>query len=603
MTYEDQRIWSRTVRPMAIRVTLMSAGFTAAIGLCLLAANSLLHSGERPTVSLAGRQFVVGSPALAIPLALLGITLWALLGSVSRLLVARQVRTLLRSRSQGGRGEAASDDNEAAGPGLLSERLLLEAYLGAWSMVTRLAVLALVLVRILPWAAMLGLVIVGACLYQVFTVRVRAGRRVYREFREANRAARQGFSTPLVEAIYQREVIIERLTTVQVVVLSATSLGFVLLPLWFVNRSSLALASVWFVLMFQAILAIATQAASLGWRQEAFFGPADSPGAGAPVLAGPRRRPIQGVVLLATPPQQWPRAAAVAVRRLPDAQTLVVVCDGAELAGTSLPVLAHVLDATDHSLLAVTADGQDEAARVLKGLDLNVTAVAYEEATSVPASVLASWPAAVPVPLGSNAVADHLFGGVEQPGLRSWLGPCSMISESDVVKVFPSSGPARATWLAVLHSDRTPPDGVYALLSVRPDDVDLVVVLDPTGEHFGRGVPRVARDIVAAANVLVERFSGQPPIEAIIGDRTGTELACALSQALPAARCVLFNPEAEPQDWQMGAQAHVSAKPMRSTRWVGAVRHDTGNQELLGWLARRGLLRAVLIAEPVLPEG
>jgi hypothetical protein len=594
MTYEDQRIWSRTVRPMAIRVALMSAGFTAVIGLCLLAANSLLHSGERPTVSLAGRQFVVGSPALAIPLALLGITMWALLGSLSRLLVARQVRTLLRSRSQGGRGEAASDDTEVGGPGLLSERLLLEAYLGAWIMVTRLAVLALVLVRILPWAAMLGLVIVGACLYQVFTVRVRAGRRVYQEFREANRAARQGLSDPLVEAIYQREVIIERLTTVQVVVLSATSLGFVLLPLWLVNRSSLALASVWFVLMFQAILGIATQAASLGWRQEAFFGQVDSPREGTPVAVGPRRRPIQGVVLLSAPPRHWPRAAAVAVRRLPEAPTLLVVCDGGGLAGTSLPVLAKVLDATNHSLLAVTVDGQDEAAQVLKGLDLNVTAVAYEEATAVPPSVLASWPAAVPVRLSSNAVADHLFGGVEQPGLRPWLGPCSIISEADAVKAFASSGPARATWLAVLHSDRTPPDTVYALLSVRPEDVNLVIVLDPTGEHFGRGVPHVAGEVGAAAGALVERFSGKPPIEAIIANRSGAQLACALSQALPAARLVLFNPEADSHDCQVWAQVHVSAQSMPQAKWIGAFTHDTGNQ---------GLLRDVLIAEPVTPEG
>lgn len=599
--------WSREVRPLAVRVTLMAALLTGLIGVCLMMANSLLHSGNNATISVPGRQVHITNPSAAVLLALAGILLWALLGSLSKLLVARQVRTFLRKRQDAPRPEESVNDEEPGSPRLMNERLLLEAHLAMWSLGTRLAVLAVLLTWLLPWAARVGLLVVAGCLAVIVRRRIGAGKQVYREFRTATQAARNGFSEGLIDAIYDREVVVQRLPSLEVLVLALTSLGLVLLPLWLFQRTSLAVTSVWIILMFQAVLSMATSAATLGWRQEAFFGePLSAPLRPDPEtgreLAQVRRNPVQGTLILTDLPNRWPRADAVMVRRDPVSPVLMVLAEGAWCGGVPLTVLATVLDENGRGLVAVNRERQSEALRALAGMpDLPVLAV--------PPELADSWPTASVVRFTDDALDGHLNRGVEVPGVQEWLGPARNIVSTATWTETPDRNAAcqlhrgqdaTETWLAVLDSFRTPPASVRALAQVSHPQADLVTVCDLSGAGFHHGFPGLGETSIDALATIEQTLETLPPVTTVIGSRSGARPAAEMADALGVDHIVLFNPEREPTPAAavVHVSRHAARRLERAEQWAHPhgtlILHDTGFADLPTWLARHGDLRAAL---------
>ncbi len=287
------RSWLRTTSPVAARST--AASFV--IGLVVAALLVIVHGLDSPSgelvLGLPGLRFHTGldEGSYALPLLLVALAGWVLLTSLSRLVVARQVRGYLRAlpESRGLADGGTEPDHDAD---VMAERLMLEAYLSIASSAARAVAMTCALAVILPWQATCGVVICWLVAGYIGRRRFHDGREISQGLTHATRQARTepGASAHdrLVDVIYERDTRMHRLTVPQAAALLASVLALVVVPAWLARSGGGATTAVLVVLLWlQAIQAGVTESGGLGWRAQIWFDQHDRPRSGS---AGPAGR-------------------------------------------------------------------------------------------------------------------------------------------------------------------------------------------------------------------------------------------------------------------------------------------------------------------------
>ncbi len=339
--------WFRTTAPVAARSTAVSFVIGLVVAALLVVVHSIGGPSSELTLGLPGFRLHTGidQGAYALPLLIAALTAWAVLTSLSRLVVARQVRGHLRDlpmhRARAGGREEPDHDGDA-----MVERLMLEAYLSIASSTARAIAMTCALAVILPVAAAVGVAACWAACVLVARRRFMDGRDVSHQLATANKGARfePGATSHdrLVDAIYLRDTRIHRLTIPQAGVLLAAVLGLVVVPAWLARPSGGAATTVLVVLMWlQALQAAVTESGALGWRAELwyerqirrFFGLGRTDGPVAPDRAG---------LLWWSAPNSTVTFVAVLGRRPPSGSDLVEpLASAAAGLGESLVILTR----------------------------------------------------------------------------------------------------------------------------------------------------------------------------------------------------------------------------------------------------------------------
>ena len=269
--------WLRTTRAVAVRST--AASFV--IGLVVAALLVLVHSLDGPSGEL-----VLGLPGLsvhtgldessyALPLLVAALAGWVLLTSLSRLVVARQVRVYLRAlpmlRARAGGMAEPDHDGDA-----MAERLMLESYLSVAASAARSVAMTCALLLILPWPAACGVLLCWVVAVFVSGRRFADGRAVSVDLADASHGARIGPGAPtygrVVDAIFLRDTRVHRLTVLQAGALLAAVLVLVVVPAWLSRPGPGAATAVLVVLLWlQALIAAVTESGGVGWRAQLWF--------------------------------------------------------------------------------------------------------------------------------------------------------------------------------------------------------------------------------------------------------------------------------------------------------------------------------------------
>lgn len=329
------RRWLRTTRTVAVRST--AASFV--IGLVVASLLVIVHGLDNPSGEL-----VLGVPGLrihtglderayALPLLLVALAGWVLLTSLSRLVVARQVRGYLRDLPEHRAGGGEEPDHDAD---VMSERLMLEAYLSIATSAARAVAMTCALAVILPWQAMCGVVVCWLVAVLIGRRRFDDGRTISQGLTAATRQARAdpGASAHdrLVDAIYERDTRMHRLTVAQAAALLGSVLVLVVVPAWLARSGGGATTAVLVVLLWlQALQAGVTESGGLGWRAQMWF---EQQGRGPVPERGPR-----GERALRAGLMWWP---------VPSARVMVVAVlgrspdGGADLAADLRPAVADI---------------------------------------------------------------------------------------------------------------------------------------------------------------------------------------------------------------------------------------------------------------------
>lgn len=254
-------MWAR--RSFAVKVTAVSFAFTAAMMFSLAAVQQSLQSEESGPRRLFGLPIPlpdVEGPTASLALFSVAVLMWAALLSLSQLVVARQVRGYI--------SQAASSMSTSME--FLSERMMIEAYLGVLANAARTLALTLVLVYLLPRAVVIGLVLALAVAGLLCVRRFRRASVLQGQWRDASRAWRQepspGSRAAVGEAMYARDVYLHRIPMGQLALVLSVVLIAVVLPAWVqgaaAGGASLLIMLVW----IQALLGTVVGAGNLGWR-------------------------------------------------------------------------------------------------------------------------------------------------------------------------------------------------------------------------------------------------------------------------------------------------------------------------------------------------
>lgn len=347
--------WMRGSLPLTIRITVMSFGLTAVASALLLLVHQLLQRQSRAALELPGFTVDLTSVVAAgYDLALLVVALgtWVGLTSLSALLVHRSIRThLLAARPTDPDPRETDDPDAAPGEGghAMSERMLMESYLGLVSALARAVGVTVVLVLVAPPMADVGALVAWAAAAGVGWYRFRLGQRASDALRESAQAHRRAPGRDrhreLVDAIYWRDRFLGRLPLGQAAIVLAPMLVLVVVPVWEVSsdRSSVAGLLV-IVLWMQALIQAVTMAASLGFRHA--FWSQRAPAAARGRNASLSRRPV-AVLTAAT--RWWPDADVV-WSRVPEPRGLVIAFTGEDGRVGGMPPARFTRRARDESV-------------------------------------------------------------------------------------------------------------------------------------------------------------------------------------------------------------------------------------------------------------
>jgi hypothetical protein len=349
--------WMRGTRLLAIRVTVVSFAFASIVAFVLVLAQQLLQTGEAVKGRFLGLSFDISplaGPQFGLPLLVLALGAWILLSSLSRLIVARQVRDHLRGlastpASDPGDDLDSGDDEAAEGGDTMAERILLESYLGVLANASRVAAITLVLSFLLPPIVIPGLLLSILVATAIAGRRYRQGRRQQGLLRTAARNwRREGTEEShhgLVDAIYGRDTSTQRLSLLQALGLLGVVLVTVILPVWFHSGASSGAGLVILLMWLQGLLLVDTEAAGLGWRwghrmhlaATSTRGPAPSPRTRPGTRPGtpPGGPPV--VAVLTAVPARWPANEVVWLRVGADAATIVLL-PGPDAMAAGMPV-------------------------------------------------------------------------------------------------------------------------------------------------------------------------------------------------------------------------------------------------------------------------
>ncbi len=254
-------MWAR--RRFGIRVTAVSFIFTAATMFTLAIVQQAMQESGRTTSRIFGVSVPlppVDGPAASLALFSVAVLLWGALVSLSQLVVARQVRSYLRVET------AAITDTM----GFISERMMIEAYLGFLSNGARAVALTAVLAYLLAGWPALGLVVSILVVGVVAVRRFRHAGVLQTQWRAASqewRAAQDSRShLAITQAMYTRDAYLHRLPFAQLGIMLLVVLTTVVLPAWLNGAAAGGAGLLIMLVWIQALLGTAAGAGSLGWR-------------------------------------------------------------------------------------------------------------------------------------------------------------------------------------------------------------------------------------------------------------------------------------------------------------------------------------------------
>ena len=334
--------WMRGNSRLAIRVTLTSFAFAGVVAFVLVIAQQVLQGGA------AGRGRLLGLPIDFSPvtgsghsLALLALALgaWMLLSSISRLIVARQVRDHLRTLRATAPAvdgaddldmDAVDDSDESSGEGgdTMAERMLLESYLAILASAARTLAITVVLAVVLPPVAIPGLFLSWLVTALLAVRRYRTGQARMEGLRAAaanwRKEGTQDSHEQFVDAIYRRDTSMQRMTLGEALLMLGVVLLTVVLPAWFAAASSDTTSMVLLLIWLQGLLHVATESASMGWRWAHRQRLRDVASGRIPRDFG-RSPATAAMTLLTDVPARWPRSEVVWLRVAPGAPAVVLL--------------------------------------------------------------------------------------------------------------------------------------------------------------------------------------------------------------------------------------------------------------------------------------
>jgi hypothetical protein len=439
VTDRDRALWRwlRANAGLALRTTAVSIGVAGGVGVLLMLAHTLLqpggHLASTPVIGTLG-------DGVLLPVLLLALGAWVLLSQFGHRAVTRQVRRHLVQSTADAR----------------IERALLDTVIVFLNAVGRGLGVSALLMWFSPRWAIPGLVLVWVVVAVVARHRLAMGQAANDRFVEVQRLRPTDEQSRLaiVESMYERETMVNRLSLPQATALIvAMLLGFVV-PIWVLSDGTLPVAEVLLLIIWiQAVLSVAASAGMLGFQSAAWYRRQPEAEGADPITATPdvdgsldgasepepARMRSPWLALCTDVPDVWPTTEASWLRIAPDGPTLLLL-PGPEWGFAGLPVIlvARHLATVPADLIVLRhlpwtpaqegydglgATRADVAARLATMIDPSTTVVVCMERTREAAEDLARrLPGLRLATAGDTELADAYAAGTWERTLTNWLG-------------------------------------------------------------------------------------------------------------------------------------------------------------------------------------
>lgn len=361
-------------------MSMSSIGFTVIVGSIVLLLHQITQARETSNFEIMGQNFdftPLVEAGFELPILVLAIGLWVGLASLSRLLVARQVRGHLMTKSL----DLLPNDSSLIDSDVeveqndtgfeMAERMLLEAFLSLINSGSRALAVTFLLVMLNPVVIIFGLFAVWAMALTLMRFRFRAGQAAFDNYQSANRAQRLSknshSNTALIDSIFQRDRHINRLPLGQACLLVGIMIALVFIPEWVLQSEDVSVpALVVSLLWLQAVVMTVTEMGSFGWRQAQWFARNDSkpaptnlPQAEVQNRKSINKKNLPSIQLFTSMPEFYPNTGSIWVS--PDgAQETLILIPGSDdnLGGASTQRITRVLAKSGFSVLVIRTQYQ-----------------------------------------------------------------------------------------------------------------------------------------------------------------------------------------------------------------------------------------------------